>query len=187
MPVGVHDGISVTEGRNGESVATPCSDVGDRERDAFGDVPLAAVGGAERHGGGAGEQQPPCRGPIGDVRAHVRLPRPRGHVPVDLPDVVAGDVGADLCELAAVPKCRRTVVADEQAVDAAADRQVELPDLSVAERAGAGAVWRARASRQLDDAHDAASCRTKSWSGIGTEASTRSRTWSLATSSASAS
>ena len=63
--------------------------VADRASDALGDVGLAAVGGAERHGGRDVEDEPGRQRPLGDVDAHVRLARPRGRVPVDQADVVA--------------------------------------------------------------------------------------------------
>ena len=72
-----------------EAVAAARGEVADRERDALGDVPLAAVGGAEGHRRGRVEQQPRLDRPLGDVHAHVRLARAGGHVPVDQPDVVA--------------------------------------------------------------------------------------------------
>src|SRR6185436_5858273 len=79
------------------------------------------------------------------------------------------------------------VVTEENAVDAPPDRQVELAEMAVAQRAGPGALRRPRAAGELDDAHDATPARTKSCSGTGTAANTRSSTESGVTSSAIAS
>jgi hypothetical protein len=137
-------------------------DVPDGEGDTLGDVPLAPVGGSEGHRRRRVEQEPHVHCPFRHVRAHVRLAGPRGRVPVDPADVVAGDVRPHLGELGPVAEHPRPVVADEEAVDAPADREIELAEMPVAKRPGAGAIRSPRAPSEPADAHDAASSRTKS-------------------------
>ena len=62
---------------------------------------------------------------LGELDADVRRAGARGDVPVDSADVVAGLVGPYLVELGADAGERRPVVAGEQPVDAAADRELE--------------------------------------------------------------
>ena len=62
---------------------------------------------------------------VGDGVADVGLAEAGGDVPVDAAHVVAGLVGADLAGLAAVARDEAAVVALEQAVEAAGDRQLE--------------------------------------------------------------
>ena len=84
-----------------EPVTAPCREVAERDRDAFGDVRLAPVGGAELHRRRDVEHEPGDEHALGEVDAHVRLARARGHVPVDAAHVVARDVRPDLRELRA--------------------------------------------------------------------------------------
>ena len=63
------DGVAVAERGEREPVAATDGEVPDRERDAFGDVPLPPVGGAEGHRGRRVEQEPRLDGPLGDVDA----------------------------------------------------------------------------------------------------------------------
>ena len=58
-----------------EPVAAPRRGVADRERDALGDVGLPPVGGAERHRGGAVEDEPGDEHALGELDADVRLRR----------------------------------------------------------------------------------------------------------------
>ena len=98
----------------------PARDVAERERDALGDVGLAALGGAERHRRRRVEHEPGDEHALGELDAHVRLARARGHVPVDVADVVlARHVRANLRELACPDRDMGTVVARQQALDAA--------------------------------------------------------------------
>ena len=117
------------------------------------------------------------------VHPHVRLAGPRGHVPVDPPDVVAGDVGADEGELGAVAEHRRAVVACELPFHAAPDRDVERAQEAVRDRPRPGP--RRRGGR-CDRWSHAALVSARSSCGIGTAARTRSRIVSGVTSSASA-
>ena len=71
------------------------------DRDALGDVRLAAVGGAEGHRRRDVEQQPRGQRALRDVDPDVGCGHPGGRVPVDAPDVVAGLVRPDLGELRA--------------------------------------------------------------------------------------
>ena len=108
-----------------EPVAAPRRRIADRDRDAFGDVGLAPVGGAERHRRRRVEHEPRDEHALGELDAHVRLAGARRHVPLDPAHVVARLVRTHLPQLAADTGERRPVVAGEQPVDAAADRQLE--------------------------------------------------------------
>ena len=156
--------------------------------DALGDVPLAPVGGAERHRRGRVEHEPRLERPLGDVQADVRLAGAGGHVPVDAAHVVAELVRPHLRELGAVAERPRAVVAGEQAVDAPAHRQVEVAQQRARESApGPGrAGVRAGRERAGRRAH-ATAPRARSSCGISIASSTRSSTVSASTPSASAS
>src|SRR6185436_314909 len=93
--------FTVAEGHDAEPVAPPRRNVAERERDALRDVGLPPLGCAELHRRRRVEDEPRDEHALGLLDAHVRLGRPRGDVPVDLPDVVARDVRPDLRELAA--------------------------------------------------------------------------------------
>ena len=108
-----------------EPVAAPRRHVADGERDAFGDVGLPPLGGAERHRRRGVEDEPRHEHPLGELDADVRRAGTRGHVPVDAADVVARLVRPDLEQLAAEPREGRAVVAGEEAVDPPPDREVE--------------------------------------------------------------
>ena len=113
------------EADDADPVAAHRRDVADRERHAVRDVRLAPVRGAERHRRRDVEHDPRDEHALGEVDADVRLGRPRGHVPVDPPHVVARHVRPHLRELGAAAEQGRAVVAREQAVDPPGDRQVE--------------------------------------------------------------
>ena len=89
-----------------EPVAAARRRVADRDRDAFRDVGLPAVGRAERHRRRRVEHEPRHEHALGELDAHVRLAGARRHVPLDPPHVVARLVRAHLPELAA--DARRT-------------------------------------------------------------------------------
>ena len=135
-----------------------CGDVTERQSGALGDVGLAAVRGAERHRHRGVEDDPADEHPLCELHADVRLPRPRGDVPVDVADVVlAGHVGAHLSQLGAAAEHMRTVVAREQPFDATHDGKVERPQQLVRKRP------RARLLRcALDDAPGGAAHRPSS-------------------------
>ena len=117
--------VVVAERHDAEAVAAPRRDVADRERDALRDVGLAPVGRAEVHRRRRVEDEPRHEHALGVLHADVRLAGARGHVPVDLPHVVAEDVRPDLRELAALAEQARAVVAGEQSLHAPRDRDVE--------------------------------------------------------------
>ena len=126
----------VAERDEAEPVAAAAREMAERERDAFRDVRLPALGGAERHRGRDVEREPRHEHALGEVDAHVRLAGPRGHVPLDPAHVVPGDVRPHLGELAAGAEDRRAVVAGEQSLDPAPDRQIERAEQRLGQRAG---------------------------------------------------
>ena len=157
----------------------------ERERNAHGDVGLAAIGRAEAHRGRLVEHHPGDEHALGELHPDVRLARARGHVPVDQADVVTRLVGPYLRELAAAPEHVRAVIAREQAVHAPADRELERAEQRLRHRPGTGAL------RRLDDTEcpqwgHAATGRPSSSGGIATACSTRSSTSSAVRCSASA-
>ena len=105
----------------------------------------------KRHRGRDVEQQPAGQRALADVHAHVRLVHARGHVPVDVADVVARPVGPDHRQVGAAADLRREVLARDQALDAAHDREVERAQDLRRDGAGAGALGRA-VGRRRDDA-----------------------------------
>jgi hypothetical protein len=117
--------------------------VADGQRHALGDVELAAVGGAERHRRRRVEHQPGRQRPLADMHAHVRLVHARGDVPVDVADVVAGEVRADHRQLGAGPDLRRQVLARHEALDPSQHREVERAQDCGRDGAGPGPVRRA--------------------------------------------
>ena len=119
---------------------------------------------------------------FGDVDADVRLARPRGDVPVDQTDVVAGHVGTHLRQLRTVAVEGRAVVTGQQSLHPAADRDVERPQQGIRHRARAGPVW----CRCPPERVHAALARFRSICGTGTSPITPSRIESGVTSSASA-
>ena len=148
-----HDARSAAaERQHAEPVAAPGGDVADGQRDALGDVPLAPVGGAERHRRGRVEHQPARQRALADVHAHVRLLQPRGRVPVDVADVVAGEVRPDHRQLGAGADLRREVLAGQQALDPLHHREVERPQDRGRDGAGTGLVRRA-VGRRRDQPH----------------------------------
>ena len=113
------------ERRDAQPVAAACADVADRDRDACGDVGLAAVCGSEVHRRRRVEQEPRHELALGEVDAHVRKAGARGDVPLDLPHVVSRLVRAQLCELDAVAVLVRAVLAREQPAQLPPDGEVE--------------------------------------------------------------
>ncbi len=136
-----------TERDEAEPVATLRGEMTHGDGDAFGDIGLAAVGSAERHRRGDVEQEPRREGALRDEDAHVRDGRPRGHVPVDPADVVAGLVRTDLGELEAAPEVAGAVLPGDEATDPAPDAQVERADQHLGRRTRSGPVRGAQALR----------------------------------------
>ena len=159
---------SAAEGEHPELVPASRREVAERDCDALGQIRLRPVGGAEAHRGRRVEHEPGDEYALGELDAHVRLARPGGHGPVDHPDVVPGDVPPDHRELGAGPEHRRPVVACEQALHAAPDRDVERAQEAVRDRPRPGARRRAGA-RRLQRAH-AALVSGRSSCGDGTAA-----------------
>ena len=135
--------LRVAEGEHAEPVAAARGHVADGERHALGDVGLAPLRGAEGHRGRDVEHEPRGHRALADVHAHVRLAHARGHVPVDVADVVARLVGPDRRELGARADLRREVVARHERLDPAQHGEVERAQDRVRDRPGPGPVGRA--------------------------------------------
>ena len=130
------------EGDDAEPVAAPGREATDDEGGALGHVGLAPVGRPEVHRRGVVEQEPGRQLPVRHVLADLRDERPGGGVPVDLANVVAGLVRPDAVELEAGAVAATEVVAGHLATDAPVERQLELPDEPVGDRAGPGSGGR---------------------------------------------
>jgi len=63
-----HERGAAAEGEDADAVAPARCEVAERERDSLGDVPLATIGGAERHRRRGVEQEPRRERALGDVR-----------------------------------------------------------------------------------------------------------------------
>ena len=121
--------LLAAERQHAEAVPVACRNVAQRECDPLSNVGLAPVGRAERHGDRRVENDPAHEHALGELHTHVRLAGARRHVPVDVADVVVPrHVGTHLCELRAAAEDVRAMVAGEQALHAAHDRQVERPE-----------------------------------------------------------
>ena len=178
-----HARIGVPERHGAEAVAASRCQVADRDRDAFRDVGLAAIGGAEAHRRRRVEHQPRREHALSVVHAHVRLACASGGAPVDPPNVVARLVGSDLRELGAVAVPRRAIVAAEKAVHPPADCHVECVEEPGGNGPRAGTLGRASLGEDASDAQ-AALVFVRSRRGSGTAAITPSRMLSGLTSSA---
>ena len=173
-------GIRIPERDDAESVAPACGRVPESETDTLGHVRLAPIGRTEAHRRRGVENQPGHHDPIREIDAHVRLACSRGHVPVDPAHIVAHLVGPDLGELGADPEQRGAIVAREERLHAASDREVERAQEALGHRPGTRARW-SSLDRKLH-----AALLARSISGAGTATSTCSRIASGVTSSASA-
>ncbi len=181
--------MATAKGEHPESVAALGRDVTDRQPDAFGDVGLAPVGGAERHRWRHVQEEPGRQRSLGNVDPDVGHRRPGSDVPVDPPDVVTRLVRPDLGELGAAAQVVGPVLAGDEAPDPSSDGNVERAEERL--RGGAG-PWlgrrarpgqrrRGHADRSASVAGSAAvSC------GAGTDGRIRSRIMSAETSSARA-
>ena len=99
--------LAVAERQHAEPVAVAARDVAERERRALCDVRLASLGRSELHRHRRVEHDPADEHALGQLDADVRLPCPRGDVPVDVTDVVlAGDVRTYLGELGPSSRAR---------------------------------------------------------------------------------
>ena len=109
----------VVEEDRPDPVAAAGEQPGERRRELAQDELLRPVDRAEPHRRRPVEQQPGRELAILGVLPDERRVHPRGDVPVDVPDVVAGLVLAEVEEVRADPAERRAVVPLEQAVEAA--------------------------------------------------------------------
>ena len=107
--------LAGAERDDAEPVPAAGGDVADGDRDAFGDVGLAPVGGAEPHRRGRVEDDPRHEHPLGELDADVRHAGAGGDVPVDPAHVVARAVRPHLVELRPDARERRAIVAGRAA------------------------------------------------------------------------
>ena len=98
--------------------------------------------------GGRVEQEPGRQLAIRHVLADLRDEAPRGGVPVDPADVVAGLVRTDAVEVQPVAAAAAAVVAAQPAADAARETELELADELVGDGARAGPRRRPRSTRR---------------------------------------
>ena len=144
LPRGEHARLSIAEGDDPEPIPASGRKMPYGDRDSLGYVGLAPVGGPELHRRRRVEHEPRDEHALGEVDAHVRLVRPRGHVPVHPPDVVSGNVWTDERELRSLPEEYRPVVTGEEPLDAPPDAEVERTQERIGHRPGA---WLRRCRR----------------------------------------
>ena len=96
-----------------DAAGAPHAEASEHERHALGDVGLQPPGGAERHRRRDVEHDPGRQRALGHVQADVRLAGAGGRGRVDVADVVADLVRAQLCELHADADARRAPVAGQ--------------------------------------------------------------------------
>jgi len=97
-------------------------------RDALRDIGLQAVGGAERHRGGDVEHEPGREDPLRNLQTDVRDAGARAGGRVELADVVAELVRAQLRELGAAADAGCEAIAGQHARAAPRERQRERVD-----------------------------------------------------------
>lgn len=130
---------------------TPDADAGEQERDALGDVGLEPLGGAEGHRGRQVECDPGGERSLGNVQAHVRLSGTGSGGGVEVADVVADHVRAQLRELEARPDPGGAAVTRKRARDQSSDHHVDRLDHLLRHRARA-LTGRGRCERGLGHA-----------------------------------
>ena len=178
-----------------EAAGPPQGQAAHGQRDALGHVGLQPLGCPERHRGGDVEREPCGQRALGDLEAHVGHGRPRARRGVDLADVVADLVRAQLRQLGPDPGAGGGTVAGQQ--PARAPREPQLHGIEQRgrhpARALAGRGWaqplgdRAHAARAPATDSTAGSSPTGGASGTSTVARIRSRMSSALTPSPSAS
>ncbi len=94
--------VGASERHDPEPVAAPGRHVPDRDRGTLGDVGLTPFRRPELHRRRGVEDEPRDEHALSEGHADMRLRGPRGDVPVDSADVVAGNVGPHLRELGPV-------------------------------------------------------------------------------------
>ena len=77
----------------------PCEETCEHRREVDEQVPFAAVHGAEVHGRRDVEKEMRRDLAVLEVLPHVRRVKPSGHVPIDVADVVAEGVFANVREI----------------------------------------------------------------------------------------
>ena len=137
---------AAAEGQHAQAVAALRGEVADGDRDALGDVRLAAIGGAERHRRRDVEQQPGRQRALRDVDPDVGQ-RPSGRWRSSRcagrrrPARTAGPGRAPCRRRARAPELAR-----DEAADPAPDRQVERAQERLRRGAGSGSRRRAGAA-----------------------------------------
>jgi len=120
-------GPRAPEQHRADTVAAPHEHVRDRRRELRQYMSLVPGERAEAHGCRGVEQQPRGQLAILEELPHVRGVHPRRHVPVDVAQVVARHVLADVRDVEAGPAVRRAVVTRRAAVQAPYDPPLEAP------------------------------------------------------------
>ena len=170
-----------------DGVAAAGEQAGERRRQLGQHELLGAVDRAEAHRRRAVEQEPGRQLAILDVLTEERRVHPRGHVPVDVADVVTRLVLAQIVEVRADPAEDRPVVPLQPAVQAADHLPLEAVEDSLGcLDAGAQGAGGSRVSLGVAAPYAAMRSRSAS-SGTGTAARMRSMIASGVTPSASAS
>jgi len=177
--------LSIPERDDPEPVTAAGCNMTDRKGDALRDVGLTPVRCTEAHRRRRVEHQPGNEDALRKVDADMRLAGARGHVPVDLADVVSRDIRPHLSELCSGATHARPVVARQESAHAPPDREVECVQERRRDDAWPRPIRRRSAPKDSECAH-AAETRARSVLGTGTDVSTESRIWSGLTSSASA-
>ena len=190
-----HARVPGAEAHQPDAAGAAHAEAPEHERRPLGDVGLQPARGSERHRRRHVEHDPGRQRPLGNVQADVRTAGAGARGGVDVADVVAGLVRAQLGELGAEPDPGGAPVARQRPGDQPGDAQIQRLD----QRRGIGpGPWRAAGgvSERFGSrarSHPVAACRSdpprirRSAPGSETAASTRSSSSSTVTPSLSAS
>jgi len=108
-----------------ETVADLGGEKADRGSSGQREVAFFHTGRAEVEARRLVDEDPRLEFAVGDGDAHVGSLRARRHVPIDAANVVAGHIGARLARLGSVAGNQTAIVALQQSVELARDRQLE--------------------------------------------------------------
>jgi hypothetical protein len=110
-----------------DPVAMPGEDAREQRDEIHGQRALAHFAGAEVHRARQVEQEPGGDLPVLVIFPHVGRVEARGHVPVDMANVVPVLVFPQVGEIQALAAKQRAVIALQQAVEAAQHRPLDAP------------------------------------------------------------